>query len=962
MKKLFTLLTMLVIGIGSTWADVTDLPEITTDENNPKLYVVKNVRSSKYVAYRGDSEQIRQIDNISSATLWYFTAGGSESTAEQLCVKMRSYFADGKAVSSVSSFTADGTNIAIRAHKNSNGVLIDVYNYAYGEGYVTAFNDSGSNGMQIGLWTPEDAGGSFVIEPVDGDLLETLRTQYSDKVDGCETLTAIFSSSDCATAKTAITNATTGLEIIEAYETLIATANDKLISLKSHDAEKYVSFGSGIKATDSEGIIKIVSKHDLVAFQNPETNQYISCPLSQSSQFQASDTPDYFQFVFNGSYSGYVCLASSNARTGSGTLTMHDANNGSGNIVTWYSNTANSFFQPASKTLADFKTSIKSKLDAISGWQPIYAAADITTAKSDVDDAATTDAINTIYENAVKAANGKLLSIENYANAGKYMSINASNVTNRTYPTVIKLLVNEDLTYSLQGYLNFDGYYAEQLKNVDYTYVASSATAGKYRIGYSDTKGFLFYSTEHSGCLHYSNGNVVRWYDDADASYWTVADVSDAAYLGSYYNALLPYQANYGQYGYYKSGTMSKSYFDESIIGTSAGVLADLTTYAAYITTMKTAAKSAYDNITPVVPVAGDFLRIKASDANKTAYSLSESNLYLTSSNCASKTDRAGFAEGAATDNTTIFYYDGTNLTGFAKGLQPTGTGTYAQMSIGNVGATPTVIGFDALYGTEDHSYRVRFSGTQRALYTQRGGDGTETPYYYHSDAAGSGNTGDHYRYFLEKVTSLPVTFQAAGLGYATFHSPVAVKIPAESGVNAYVSRIDYSKTPATISMYRVEIAGDEEGDMIIPAETPVVLYKSSVTENTTVEFPIVTYTGEKYEGNGFYGTIAAKSMGSGNYYSLRAWTKTGDENPTKVGFYTKTSGTLAGFKAWIWDNSGSARNFTIEFDGDSDPTGIVEALGLENDNVEIYDLNGRKLASYKKGINIVNGKKVMVK
>ena len=85
MKKLLLLLCALLAGVSGAWAAVTDLPEITSDENNPKLYVVKNVRSSKYVAYRGDSEQIRQIDNISSATLWYFTAGGSESTSEQLC-------------------------------------------------------------------------------------------------------------------------------------------------------------------------------------------------------------------------------------------------------------------------------------------------------------------------------------------------------------------------------------------------------------------------------------------------------------------------------------------------------------------------------------------------------------------------------------------------------------------------------------------------------------------------------------------------------------------------------------------------------------------------------------------------------------------------------------------------------------------------------------------------------------
>ena len=818
-----------------------------------------------------------------------------------------------------------------------DGVYLDMYsnNYKYDDGYSTAMNDGAQ--VRLTLWAAKDAGSAFVITPID-DMLSDLKTQYSALVDGCETLTALFSSSDCATAKTAITNATTGLEVISAYETLIATANNQLITLKSHDAQKYISFGNGIKATDSEGILKVVSKHDLVAFQNPETGKYISCPFSQSSQFLASDTPDYFHFVFNsGSYSGYVCLASSNARTSSGTLTMHDANNGSGNIVTWYSNAANSFFLPASKTLADFKTSIKSKLDAISGWQPIYSSSDIATAKGAVDEATTVDEVNTIYENAIKAADGKLLSVENYSNAGRYMSINATNVTTRTYPTVIKLVVNSDLTYSLQGYLNFDGYYAEQLKNVNYTFVASSATAGKYRIGYSDTKGFLFYSTEHSGCLHYSNANIVRWYDDADASYWTVSDVADAAYLGSYYNALLPYQDNYGQYGYYKSGNTTKAQFDDAMTGIET-ILGDLSGQASSISTGKTIAKGIYDSFTPVVPQAGDFLRIKASDGNKTTgYGLGASNLYLTSSNCASKTDRAGFAEGAtATDNTTIFYYNGTNLTGFANGLQAKMNGSN-MMQIGSVGDSPTVVGFEEIYGTEDHAYRIEFNNGGRSLYTQRGG--SEGSYYYHTDAAGANATDAHYRYFLEKVTVLPITMNAVDSKYyGTINLPVAVTIP--EGVYAY----------------KAAVAGDvmtltkvvENG--VLAANTPVVLYSAS--EVTSLAISAEAGTGA--DDDAFSGTTAAITAPEGTNYVL-------NYSPTEgVGFYKYTGSVIPGFKAYFNDPSGSSvKGFSFSME---DVETAIRAIESENNDLEIYDIAGRRVPQAQKGLYIVNGKKVMFK
>lgn len=921
MKKLLLLICALLgLGVSGAWAAVTDLPTLTSDVNNPKLYVVKNTRSNLYMAYRSDSEQIRQSADISTATLWYFTAGSGESNETQKSVRFRNYFADGKAIyGEPSSLTTEGYDVTIKKTDYSDaGLAIQIQNASW---YY--LNDAGQTA--ITKYYHDDPGSVFVFIPLD-DFLEDLRTQYSALVDGCETLTALFSSSDCATAKTAITNATTGLAVISAYESLIATANNKLISLKSYEGQKYIVMSEGLTASDSESsVIKVVTKRDLLALQNSENGYYVGLsPTSQSEQFKTSTTPEYFQMKFNGSYSGYACFASSNARTSArGTFTMHQSGN---SIVTWGSNAANSFFQPASKTLADYKTAIKAKLDAMSGWQPIYAADDIATAKTNVDGAATLDAAQTIYKNAVLAADGKLLSIENYKNAGKYMSINATNVTNRNYPTVIKLLVNEDLTYSLQGYLNFSNYYAEQLRNANDSPTNSSTTAGKYRLG-KVTNGFIFYSSQYNGCLHYSNGNVVRWYDNSDASYWTVSDVDDAAYLGSYYNAILPYQSNYGQYGYYKSGSTTKDLFDDAI-SASETILGDLEGQSSSVSMGKIVAKGIYDTgFTPVVPVAGDFLRIKASDTNKTAWSLSESNLYLTSSNSTSNTGRAAFVEGAtATDNTTIFYFDGTNLTGYANGLQAISSSNF--LKIGNAGNPPTKVLFEEIYSTEDHAYRIEFNNGDRSLYTGRS---ASAPYSYYTDAAGGDQTAEHYRYLLEKVTSLPVTITSAG--FASFYSPVALTVPAE--LTAYVGTISGDKLVLTTTD-------------VIPAGKGVILQGAEGTYNLTIGGSSDATSSIK----GGYATVTTASIDGGVYTLTK-------DNENKPIFRQYEGTTLAGFKGYLLaSEAAGVKSFAIDFY--TDAITALQAEKLKNDQ-RVFDLNGRRVERVKRGMYVVNGRKVLI-
>lgn len=213
-----------------------------------------------------------------------------------------------------------------------------------------------------------------------------------------------------------------------------------------------------------------------------------------------------------------------------------------------------------------------------------------------------------------------------------------------------------------------------------------------------------------------------------------------------------------------------------------------------------------------------------------------------------------------------------------------------------------------------------------------------------------SGGSHDGQQFQVEEVTEIPVTFNSAALGYATFNSPVALKVPKD--VKAYVCTIEGE----TIRFFNANKYTD--GDYwVLPANTPVLLYNEDyLTEGKETQNFIVTSTTDAYDDD-FTGTVAAANPESGNtYYSLR---KRSDGKA--MGFYQRssTARVLAGFRAWIKVPEEEARDFTIVFDGDSDPTGIVEALGLQNDNVEIYDLSGRKLSSYKNGINIVNGKKV---
>jgi hypothetical protein len=364
-----------------------------------------------------------------------------------------------------------------------------------------------------------------------------------------------------------------------------------------------------------------------------------------------------------------------------------------------------------------------------------------------------------------------------------------------------------------------------------------------------------------------------------------------------------------------------------------------------------------YDYKVPIVTLnqpTSAFYRIKSGDKYLQDARKSDSDTQRT------LTDAAGANESAE----TIFYLDYNKFIGYKTGY---GFG-YSVCQTQDTEQLNTQLFTES---AEMGKYTIQSQqGTCTSADDNEGYWGVDGSDLSREDDAASGAC-----WTLEPATSVPVTFKKAGLGYATFFTPVALQIPDET--NAYVCKLQESGSNAyTLTFYEITAIKDESNHTTIPANTAVLLYRSGVKdgeEDVVVNFPITTCKDEEGEDvviteNSFYGTLATKAFNPNSteedIYSLRTYLRA--DEAVKVGFYKKTTGTTcAGFKAWIKTDhpvNDEVRNIIISFDGVDDPTGIVEALGLENANVEIYDLNGRKMATYKKGINIVNGKKVLVK
>lgn len=411
--------------------------------------------------------------------------------------------------------------------------------------------------------------------------------------------------------------------------------------------------------------------------------------------------------------------------------------------------------------------------------------------------------------------------------------------------------------------------------------------------------------------------------DDAIA----VADAEDKVL-----QARMPLQSLYNSTGYgIGTGYQQYTYDGDANVYTSARTAANdvLQKYAVNLTvdevnTAKTNLENAAvaDKFTINTPADGSYIRIRATSSADAGMP------YLTSdlSDVKDKTTRAALVSGANNAANSIFYYKDQKLIAYGTGYKATSNSNF----LGYNGiADGTVVTFKAATESKGE-YNVFFNNDSRKLYTQVS-DGK-----YFTDALGKSDSHNRCRFWLEAVTSLPVSVSAAG--YATLYAPVALTIP--ENVQAYTATFADNKVTLT------PIEGT------IPANTGVVIEAAEGNYNFAITTTEATATSD------LKGDVATANVDAASAAYIL-----GKTDAQGVGFFklNSTDRAIKGGRAYYVAPKGGAAAAYL-FNGNV--TGLEAIKTALNDaNAPIYDLSGRKVAkAVKGGLYIKNGQKFIVK
>lgn len=213
------------------------------------------------------------------------------------------------------------------------------------------------------------------------------------------------------------------------------------------------------------------------------------------------------------------------------------------------------------------------------------------------------------------------------------------------------------------------------------------------------------------------------------------------------------------------------------------------------------------------------------------------------------------------------------------------------------------------------------------------------------------GNGSSNSRFFLDEVniyspiTSTSVTTTG---GIATYCYQYPLDLDGLSGAKAYkVSDIDVKNEKVVITQITGEIKGG----------VPFIL-KSNDGSDDTFDIPLADASTTEPASNLLVGTLAPTFVAqtSGDYTNF-AYSKS-QECFVKLG---ASGNTVPANRAYLPIDLGgsSVKAFVLSFE---DADGITETIDIQGSkNETIYNLAGQKLHKLQHGINIVNGKKVIV-
>lgn len=200
---------------------------------------------------------------------------------------------------------------------------------------------------------------------------------------------------------------------------------------------------------------------------------------------------------------------------------------------------------------------------------------------------------------------------------------------------------------------------------------------------------------------------------------------------------------------------------------------------------------------------------------------------------------------------------------------------------------------------------------------------------------------------YLEKTAEIISSVDA--LGY-TFSSPVSLDFT-DTSVRAYIAKYDKSTYGDVVKLTQVTK---------VPANTGVLIFSDSELTNQSI--PVTSESTDDVTGNCLVAvssamTLSAASEGYENYVLAI-------EDDKAVFQLVKTnSASMSAGQAYLQipKRTAGARSLRIVFDDET--TGVADVRGkMEDVRGDFFNLQGQRVDTPKKGLYIVNGKKVIVK
>ena len=232
---------------------------------------------------------------------------------------------------------------------------------------------------------------------------------------------------------------------------------------------------------------------------------------------------------------------------------------------------------------------------------------------------------------------------------------------------------------------------------------------------------------------------------------------------------------------------------------------------------------------------------------------------------------------------------------------------------------------------------------------------------------------GDTYSSDVTTWKGIQTPVQIIGLATTFINKMTITLVETESvtvsdaGYATYASDNDLDFTDSNIKAYIAKAKNDGSGVTFerkykIPAGTGVLLYKDGGATEAIPVFDPEKEDADETDGNKFVrgtgGTVATDDGINYNYIL--------NNGVNGIGFYRANNKKVAVNRAYICipkDEiaAADAKDFFSMPGFDDDPTGINDlADKTGNERNEIYNLAGQRINKLQKGINIINGKKIM--